>query len=134
VIPGGKVVTQVGSHLDVLPTICKVAGVALPSDRIYDGADSLPLSVSGAPSAHEALFWSQGGQTAIRRGPWKLVKNGRIYDYTPGGNQPLTGEDAVFLSNLEEDPAELRNLRRRYPQTVDELDTLLSRWLQEVEK
>ena len=134
VIPKAKVVLQIGSHLDIVPTICKAAGVALPSDRIYDGADSLPLSVSGAPSQHEALFWSQYGQTAVRRGAWKLVKSGRDYEGTPAGNRPLTGEDAVFLSNLDEDPGESRNLRRRYPQIVDELDTLLARWLQDVKK
>jgi arylsulfatase A-like enzyme len=134
VIPKAKVVSQVGSHLDILPTICKAAGVALPADRTYDGADSLPLSVLGAPSPHQALFWSQYGQTAVRRGSWKLVKNGRDYEGTPAGNQPLTGEDAVFLSNLDEDPEESRNLRRRYPQVVDELDTLLARWLQDVKQ
>jgi arylsulfatase A-like enzyme len=134
VIPKGKVVPQIGSHLDILPTICKAAGVALPTDRVYDGADALPLSVSGAPSPHEAIFWSQGGQLAVRRGAWKLVKNGRLYDGTPTGNQPLAGDDAVFLSNLEQDPGETTNQRHRFPEKVDELDTLIGRWLEDVKR
>ena len=134
VIPKGKVVSQTGSHLDILPTICAAAGAALPNGRVYDGFDALPLSVSNAPSRHDAIFWSQGGQLAVRRGPWKLVKNGRLYDGTPGGNRPLAGDDAIFLSNLEQDPGESVNLRHRHPELVDELDTLIGNWLQDVKR
>ena len=81
-----------------------------------------------AKSPHQALFWNQGGQLAVRRGKWKLVINGQLFDRTPEGNKPLTGEDALFLSNLEEDPAESKNLRRANPNLVDELATLAQQW------
>jgi arylsulfatase A-like enzyme len=132
VIPGGRVVQEVGSHLDLLPTVCQAAGVPLPAGRTYDGFDALPLSRDGAHSKHDAIFWSQGGQLAVRRGEWKLVKNGRTYDGTPAGNQPLGGDDALFLSNLTQDPGESMNLRHRYPALTDELDTLMNRWLERV--
>ena len=70
----------------------------------------------------------------MRRGNWKLVKDGRLYDGTPDGNRPLTGEDALFLSNLDEDPGESTNLRRKYPNMVDELATMAQRWLEDVGK
>ena len=134
VIPAGRVVKEVGSHLDILPTICKAAGVALPADRTYDGFDALPLSRDGAKSRHDAIFWSQGGQLAVRRADWKLVKNGKTYDGTPGGNKPLTGDDALFLSNLADDPGESKNLRHQYPALTDELDTSIDRWLERVKE
>ena len=54
--------------------------------------------------------------------------NGRVYDRTPDGHKPLTGDDAVWLSNLDEDPGESRNVRRANATLVDELMTDLYRW------
>ena len=54
--------------------------------------------------------------------------NGRLFDRRADNNQPLTGEDAVWLSNLDDDPGETRNLRRAQPALVDDLLTDLHRW------
>jgi arylsulfatase A-like enzyme len=131
-IPKGQVLGQIGSHLDLLPTICSAAGAPIPNDRTMDGFDALPMATSRAPSKHDAIFWSQGGQLAVRRGNWKLVRNGRLYDGTPDGDKPLAGDDALFLSNVDEDPGESRNLRHQYPTVADELETLAQRWLDAV--
>jgi arylsulfatase A-like enzyme len=128
------VVREVGSHLDILPTVCGVAGVAPPSDRTRDGFDALPLAASGAKSKHEAIYWSSQGQLAVRRGPWKLVKDGKTFDGTPDGEKALNGDDALFVSNLDEDPGEKVNLRHKYPQIADELATAAAAWAAEVKK
>ncbi len=117
---------ELAMSMDILPTVCRAAGVPVPP--AVDGSDILATIVENAPSPHRALYWSQGGQLATRRGPWKLVVNGRLYDRRDDGSQPLTGEDAVWLSNLDEDPGESRNLRRAQPKIVDELLTDLERW------
>ena len=132
VIPKGQVLQQVGSHLDLLPTIAKAAGVAAPNDRTLDGFDALPMAVAQAKSTHEAIFWSSGGQLAVRRGNWKLVKDGKTFDGTADGNKALTGDDALFLSNLDDDPGESKNLRHQYPAVADELDTLMAEWVKRV--
>jgi hypothetical protein len=62
------------------------------------------------------------------------VKDGKLYDGSPGGDKALTEDDALFLSNLELDPAESVNLRRRFPDTVDELATLMQKWTEEVKR
>lgn len=133
-IPPGQVIREVASHMDLLPTIAAAAGAPLPADRTIDGRDILPVASRGASSPHDALFWSSGGQLAVRRGRWKLVKDGFLADGTPEGRKPLTGEDALFLADLEEDPGETRNLRRKHPALVDELLTLAERWLEEVKR
>jgi arylsulfatase A-like enzyme len=133
-IPKGLVVKHTGSHLDLLPTICKAAGVAVPADRTIDGTDALGMAVGQAGGTHDALYWSGQGQLGVRRGNWKLVKDGRLYDGTPDGNKPLTGDDALFLSNLDEDPGESTNLRHKYPRMVDELATMAQRWLEDVKQ
>ncbi len=133
-IPRGRLRREIGNHVDLLPTICTAAGVPVPADRTMDGFDALPMAVSGAASKHDAIFWSSGGQLAVRRGSWKLVKDGKTFDGAPRDAQPLTGDDALFLSNVDEDPGESRNLRRQHPELVDQLLTLAEKWLGDVNR
>ena len=119
-----EIATPVQS-MDILPTALDAAG--LPPAAGADGGSLLPLLAGGKPP-RDTLYWHQNGQTAIRRGEWKLVMDGRLYDRRPDGAQPLQGEDALWLSNLEQDPGETKNLRRVHPNLVDELATLATRW------
>lgn len=111
--------------MDILPTV--LAAARLESPQGMDGASLLPV-LEGGRSPHPALFWTNGGQLAVRRGAWKLVINGALYDRRPEGGKPLTGDDALWLSNLDEDPGESRNLRASNATLVDELATLAHRW------
>jgi arylsulfatase A-like enzyme len=122
-IRGGGSTNELAMSMDILPTICRATGAAVPP-RV-DESDLLDTIANGAPSPHKSLYWSQGDQLATRRGPWKLVVNGRPYDRSP---KPLAGEDAIWLSNLDEDPGEIRNLRQVQANLVDELLTDLYRW------
>jgi arylsulfatase A-like enzyme len=133
-IPAGAVNHEVGAHVDILPTFCKAAGAKIPTDRIYDGYDAMPMVTAGAKSQHEAIFWSNAGQLAVRRENWKLVKDGKTYDGTPEGTKKLTGDDALFLSDLAKDPGETTNLRHQHPELTDELATLAEKWLKDVTK
>ncbi|MBX3437854.1 MAG: sulfatase, partial [Planctomycetaceae bacterium] len=73
-IPAGIVNRSPAATIDVLPTVCHLAGVSLPEDRTIDGRDILPLlKDAAAPSPHEAIYGMQGTRLAtIRSGPWKL--------------------------------------------------------------
>lgn len=132
-IPSGQRINQVLMTADILPTVCHVTGAKIPQDRTVDGRNIWPVLTEAAPSPHEFVAWSEGPQLAIRRGPWKLVLNGVTHDGSPTGDQPLKGEDAVFLSNVEEDPGESLNLRHQQAALTDELETLVRKWRQEVE-
>jgi arylsulfatase A-like enzyme len=134
VIPQDQVVSEMVMTADILPTICHAAGVTPPQDRAIDGRDALPVAASRGKSPHGPLFWANGAQLAVRRGRWKLVMNGIVYGRTPDGQKPLPGDDALFLSDLEADPGETRNLRHQNPRLVDELSTLAQKWRQDVEQ
>jgi arylsulfatase A-like enzyme len=121
-----RTLPQVVQSMDILPTALAAAGLALPEG--LDGSSLLPVLAADAPSPHPALFWTNQGQLAVRQGAWKLVIGGKLFDRRPEGNQALAGEDALFLSNLDEDPGEMRNLRRLHPNLVDELATLARQW------
>ena len=131
-IPPKQTIQELAMTMDILPTVCQVVGIPVPSDRVIDGRDILPLTTSHSRSPHEAIYWSSGEQLAVRRGKWKLVVNGTDYDGTPAGEKPLRGDDAMFLSNLEEDRSEKRNLRHQNPRITDELATAAHHWLEEV--
>lgn len=131
-IPAGKMLDKVVTTADILPTVCHVTGATPPGDRTLDGRNIWPVLTESAASPHEFVAWAQGPQLAIRKGNWKLVLNGVAHDGTPAGDKPLEGEDAVFLSNLDDDPGESRNLRRQHPEIADELQTLLEKWRKDV--
>jgi uncharacterized sulfatase len=62
------------ASIDILPTVCKLAGVPIPTDRTIDGRDILPmLQDDDATSPHDAIFSMKGERLAtIRSGRWKL--------------------------------------------------------------
>jgi arylsulfatase A-like enzyme len=128
-ISSGQLVQEVGCHIDLLPTFCEVAGASLPADRLIDGRNALPMATERARTPHEALYWSSGDQLAIRRANWKLVKNGTDFDGSEAGSHPLSGDDALFLSDLASDPGETSNYRHKAPAVTDQLATEAARWL-----
>lgn len=73
-IPAGRTCNEIAGVIDVLPTVCKAAGVAVPDDRTIDGRDLWPLMTEdGSKTPHEALFSMSGPNLAtIRSGQWKL--------------------------------------------------------------
>ncbi|MCX6377798.1 MAG: sulfatase, partial [Armatimonadetes bacterium] len=75
-IPAGTSCSEISSVMDLCPTLARLAGAQMPSDRIIDGKDILPLmtGASGAKSPHEAFFYYRQEQLqAVRSGKWKLV-------------------------------------------------------------
>jgi len=74
-ISAGSVCDAPMSEIDVLPTLVKLAGGTVPTDRKIDGKDIWPLlSGQTKESPHEALFYFSGNRLdAVRAGPWKLA-------------------------------------------------------------
>ncbi len=119
-IPAGRVISEVGAAMDVFPTFLAAAG-GDPAEYTLDGLDVLPMVADGAPSPHDAIFWEQGDQTAVRRGDWKLVLKGQLVEGAPP-------EDAVHLSNLREDMGETRNLADAEPDLTADLTGEADAW------
>jgi arylsulfatase A-like enzyme len=128
----GQVSGQVGAHFDVLPTFLDAAGLPAANRPKIDGIGMLDHLRTGRAIDHPALYWKSGGQTAARLRNWKLVVKGFTADGTPRGNEHLQGEDEVFLSDLNADPGETRNLRRANPAMVDALMTGIAGWQREL--
>jgi arylsulfatase A-like enzyme len=101
------------STLDYLPTILALAGVALPSDREYDGIDISHVLLDGSDDGHETLFHPNSGASgimgqldAVRWNNWKAIyQTGGAADCT-GSKGNVTRHDPPLLFNLDTDPAE----------------------------
>ena len=117
--------------MDIFPTFLRAAG-GDPSQYEVDGVDILPLltgdttSATSVPSHERTLCWEMEDQTAVRRGPWKLVLNGRLVE----GAEP---EDAVHLANLDADMGERVNLADQHPALVTELQEIALAWRAQIE-
>ena len=108
--------------MDVLPTLVKLAGGAVPSDRVIDGKDIWPLlSGSSKQSPHEALFYFKGNRLeAVRSGAWKLavveqIENG--VDKEMKAIKPF----APKLFNLDADIGETTDVAAQHPHIVQRL-------------
>ncbi len=113
-IPKGTVCSQIGATIDILPTLAKLCGGEVPSDRIIDGKDiSALLTTADAKSPHSELYYEYEG---IRQGNWKLVKVRNNFQ----------------LFDLQTDIGERRNLAARYPAKVASLKKLLGAHKQRV--
>ena len=114
-LPAGRLVHKPVSSLDLPATFRAIAGAS--PDRAADGVNLLPyLGDEQSARPHEALFWRQGHNTALRLGDWKLVRHG--HRGNPGPWE---------LYNLEADLAETTDLSG---QRADKVEALLSVWQQ----
>src|SRR6202008_98185 len=115
---GSRIVHAPFQLTDVVPTVLEATGVEYPA--AYEGRDVLPLegrsmlpALRGDRVEAGTLYWEHIGNTAIRRGRWKLVRE-----------QGLRWE----LYDIDVDRAGLVDLATRHPDVVSELAAAWSTW------
>lgn len=101
--------------LDFLPTALAAAEATAPGN--LDGVNLLPFLTGEKTTApHDTLFFrtgGPGGNNAVRRGNWKLVRLGK-------------GEPELY--DLAADIGESKNIAAEHPQVVKELVTAIAEW------
>lgn len=108
--------------MPTLTTLCKLA-TNKPS---VDGLDlSSMLQNSGEKSIRNSAFWKYGSQWAVRKDNWKLI--GYPKDTSHKGELDME-QDALFLSDLNADVSEMKNLASEYPEVVQELTNMYVNW------
>ncbi|WOD42444.1 sulfatase-like hydrolase/transferase [Hwangdonia lutea] len=111
-------------NIDWLPTLAKLCNFNLPKD--IDGLDlSEMIKTPNTASQRTGAFWKYGNQWAVRNGNWKLM--GYPKDTSNKGKLDLE-QDALFLSNLDDDISEMKNLASQYPEMVEALKTKYLAW------
>jgi arylsulfatase len=118
-IPGGVVTPAFATEMDVFPTLVRLAGLEMPTDRQYDGADLTPVLFRNDPGREPLHFYyHEGVLHAVRKGRWKLHVAVVSYRKTP---RPPGEADPPLLFDVDHDLAERRNLAQREPEVVKDL-------------
>ena len=81
--------------MDIMPTILAMSKIEPPQNHQFDGVDTGPALFESKQLSERTVIWGRDANGAIRRGPWKLVKD--------------------ELYNLDNDPQETTNLAARFP-------------------
>lgn len=123
-IPAGLVSDEPITVMDLLPTLVKLAGGVVPTDRVVDGRDIWPL-LSGAANArspHAAIYYLRGRAIeGIRVGDWKYrvgpTKDGRSKKDKSGNKKDV----AESLYNLRDDMGEQKNVLEAHPEVASRL-------------
>jgi len=112
-VPAGRTYDYPVSALDILPTALAAAGGTMPTDRHRDGVDLVPY-LNGTPGSrpHEALFWRNGPNWAVRKGDWKLFAAG----------------DHYWLYDLAGDIGEKANMAQQRPELVEQILEIHDQW------
>lgn len=118
--PAGKVSDMPHAFWDLMPSLLEASQISCPT---VDGISYLPTWLGGEqPIEHEFLYWESpgyGGQQAIRIGPWKAIRQNMTVRQKRG--ETLMTE----LYNLENDPGELKNVAKEFPEIVEKANRLM---------
>jgi arylsulfatase A-like enzyme len=121
------VISQMGSTMDLFPTVSKLAGLAVPTDRVYDGYDLSGLLMGKKENPRNEMFYYHDQHLfAARKGAFKLV----YYSNNPKGYpQKLEKLATPVLYNVEHDPSEQYDLAANNPALIKEIEALVQQHL-----
>jgi arylsulfatase A-like enzyme len=127
--------TTVLSSVDMLPTLCAIAGATAPSDAKPDGEDMTNALLGKPIERSKPLFWEYGRNPksfafptgrdrsptiAMREGKWKLLVNAdgsntELYDLIadPNETKDLAGEQSDIAGHLKQAALAWFETRRR---------------------
>ncbi|XP_074763667.1 steryl-sulfatase isoform X3 [Athene noctua] len=125
VVKAGAYIDEPTSNMDIFPTIVKLAKAQLPSDRIIDGHDLMPLLQGKVTrSKHEFLFhYCNAYLNAVRWHPGNSESVWKVFFFTPNFSPEdsngcydshvcfchggfITWHDPPLLFDLSRDPEE----------------------------
>ena len=116
------VTNELGSTLDLMPTIAALTGSKLPKDRVMDGYDLSSVLFNNEPGLRDHFIYYRKREIyAVRKGAYKahyitedcyLKDNGRVDHQKP------------LLFNVNYDPGEHYDHAEDYPEILNEIKTL----------
>ena len=125
-VPAGRIDdTSIVAGVDLLPTVCRLAGVTVPSGHALDGEDQSDVFTAASRPRRTPLFWEwrfriagepfhHSPQLAVRDGDWKLLLN--------------PDRSRVELYDLRRDPGQVDNVASGNTEVVDKLSARALAW------
>ena len=123
-----KVVSELGSTLDVINTFASLSDTKIPNDRKLDGFDLSNVLIKGEKSPrNEFYYWTRASLNAVRVGKWKLhIKQLDKINYS----LPYKLKSPE-LYDIESDISESYNLANKHSEIVKNLTIKLKNHLSE---
>jgi arylsulfatase A-like enzyme len=114
----GVVTPEMASTLDVLPTFLKMAGAALPGDRVLDGVDLAPVLTGKGPSPRQTMFYYRGTRLfAVRKGPFKA----HLITQPGYGGEKAVEHDPPPLYHLGHDVSERFDVAKEHTAVIADI-------------
>ncbi len=123
-IGGGQAVTPITAHIDLLPTLLDLCGLAPPESVAFDGTSIAPLLTDPDAAADwpertimlhnqrvlDPIKWRQ---TAVMTDQWRLVDGDELYD-------------------MDADPGQRENVIAAHPEVADRLAAEYDAWWDDI--
>lgn len=131
-LSGGRDIPELAAHIDVLPTLADLCGLARPAGAELHGRSLAPLLRNAKASFPDRALvvdsqrldhlvkWRQA---AVMTGQWRLVSPG------PGGDP-----DRLELYDVREDPGQTADIAARHPDVVATLSREYDNWWRSVSR
>lgn len=119
-------ITDLGSTLDLLPTIASLTGAKVPDDRPIDGFDLMPVLTKKAPSPRDHfIYYRLQDIYAVRNKDYKAHFITETC-YTLDNQRTILDEPLLYQIN--EDPSEKYNRAATHPKALQKLVDLAEKY------
>ncbi|MBL29918.1 MAG: arylsulfatase [Flavobacteriaceae bacterium] len=120
------VISDLGSTMDIFPTILDMTDIDMVKDRIMDGISIKSTLLNHEASKRKTIFYYREREVyAVRNGSYKahFITQGS-YDYPKGSNIKIV-LDEPLLYNLDIDPSEKYNIADKHPEALLAINEIL---------
>ncbi len=114
-LEAGKVVNEIASGIDLLPTLAAFAGIELNLEKPLDGINIAPLLLDENSDWNDRIIYnSWKGKTSLRTQKFRLDANNQLFD-------------------MEADPGQYTDVSAKFPEVHARLVAAKTKWVNEVE-
>lgn len=120
----GQTVTQIASHIDLLPTIVDLCGLPAPKTLPLDGVSLVPLLEGRTADWPDRLIyshWMGGGQVLPNRGSVRSQRHRAVFE-----------RKGWQLYDMLDDPGQKTDLAKSQPDVLAPLRTAYEAWFTDV--
>lgn len=135
-INGGREIDRLSAHIDVLPTLAELSGVALPEGLKLDGVSLVPTLRAG-PASGSARTRATGGRPPAESGAHPdrvlFVHSQRVDNPVKWRKSAVMTErfrliNGEQLYDIQADPAQAVNVASKHPDAVRDLRASYDKW------
>ena len=142
-LEAGKRIDRIAAHIDVLPTLAKIAGAEIPDDLLLDGENLLPLWRGEILEAEwlERTLFTQHIKSIIQvpfQNATAFNQRHKLVSYANAANEARFAADVedldLALYDVESDFAETKDVSDSKPEVLAGLRRSYERWFKDMKE